>query len=56
MCLEICGIFLTLLHYILNSVQGLGLNLEGVVDLYFTEQKRSHKMGFHAFGLLKELS
>lgn len=32
-----------------------GLNLEGVIDLYFAEQQRPHNMRLHALGLFEEL-
>jgi hypothetical protein len=41
---------------VLDRIQRLGLDLEGVVDLNFAQKQGTNNMGVHGFGLLEELS
>ena len=52
---EVAGEGRALFHQKLNSVETFGLNLEGVVDLDFAEQKGADNGCFHAFRLLEKL-
>lgn len=52
---EISRVLLILFSEVLNGIECLGLDLEGVVDLNLAKKQGTNNMGVHGFGLLEEL-
>ena len=54
--LEISRVLFILFRQVLDRIQRLGLDLEGVVDLNLAQKQGTDNMRVHGFGLLEELS